>query len=136
MKPLTLSTLYFRLRSLFCILLLLNLHCLVGGCTNSVESPPLPSSTIRIPLTPAHPLVQALAGTGLTDATEAVIDVQTRTFRVIFENESHVLEGRYAISDGSQTITELSYGRFGRSVRITFDLSKRVAAIATTRLRR
>ncbi|MCG8404496.1 MAG: hypothetical protein MI923_04775 [Phycisphaerales bacterium] len=121
---------YHQFTAILSVLLILNLHVWLGGCGNPAGIA-APVNTRGV-LSPDHPLVRALENSALVGATGFEIDSVKSTFQVIFVDETHRLNGKYAQGHGGDyTITELAIGRQGDSVTLTFDLGKRVTSIRT-----
>ncbi len=121
----------FKSKAVLCVLLVLNLHAWIAGCTGPAEITAPLSGIVRIELSPDHALTKALNNSVLIGAEAFEIDPVRKSFRVIFAEANREVTGTYAVMDGAFTITEFTFGRFGRSVTMGLDLSKRVRTIVT-----
>ncbi len=114
--------------------LILNLHVWQGGCGGWVDAPPLEVAgecAACIELPPNHPLVRALSESVFVGARAIEVNPATRSFRVLFDDATLQLQGKYADGPGSLFLSELTFGRFGRAIVLNFDASKRVTSLAT-----
>jgi hypothetical protein len=82
--------LYFRLRAILCILLVLQLNFL-PGCTTS--SPSIPDEWITVALTPDHPLAIALERTIFAGASEIEVNPALMAFRLQSPDGSRFMSG-------------------------------------------
>ena len=121
----------FKSKAVLCALLVLNLHAWIAGCTGPAEITAPLSGIVRIELSPDHALTKALNNSVLIGAEAFEIDPVRKSFRVIFAEANREVTGTYAVMNGAFTLTEFSFGRFGRSVTMSLDLSKRVRTIVT-----
>lgn len=112
-------------------LLVLNLHVWIAGCTGPAGIAAPLAGILRIELSPDHALNKALNNSVLIGAEAFEIDPVRKSFRVIFAEENRNVTGTYAVINGAFTITQFTFGRFGRSVTMSLDLSKRVRTIVT-----
>lgn len=121
----------FKAKAVLCVLLLLNLHVWIAGCTGPANVTAPLTGILHFQLAADHALTKALNNSALIGAEAFEVDPVLKTFRVIFAEANREVSGTYAVIDGAFTITEFTFGRFGRSVTMGLDLSKRVRTIVT-----
>lgn len=118
-------------KAVLCVLLVLNLHAWIAGCTGPAEITAPLTGILRVDLSADHALTKALNNSVLIGAEAFEIDPVRKTFRIIFAETNREVTGTYAVTNGAFTITQFTFGRFGRSVTMSLDLSKRVQTIVT-----
>ena len=121
----------FKTKAVLCVLLVLNLHAWIAGCTGPAGIAAPLTGILRIELSADHALTKALNNSVLIGAEAFEIDPVRKSFRIIFAEENREVTGTYAVIDGAFTITKFTFGRLGRSVTMSLDLSKRVRTIVT-----
>jgi len=103
----------------------------MAGCTGPADVVAPLTGIMRIDLSPDHALTKALNKSVLVGAEAFELDPVRRSFRVVFADAGREVTGTYAVVDGAFTITQFTFGRLGRSVTMSLDLSKRVRTIVT-----
>lgn len=120
----------FRFTALLCVFLIGNLNYWNGGCGQSDVRPEAPEGNIHMPLSADHPVAATLADSAFSGATGVDIDPRAGTFRVIFDDDTLRLSGRYVIVAGQNAVTELNFARGGQSGTFLLDPnSKQITSI-------
>lgn len=119
----------FKIQSVACALLVLNLHW-IAGCGQATFAPPT-AGAFQIQLTDSHPLSQALRGSAFQGATMMEIFPQGQAFRLVFPDRERQVSGAFAYQDGEFVITQFTFKQGVHSATITFDEGRRVATITT-----
>ncbi|MEE8170683.1 MAG: thrombospondin type 3 repeat-containing protein, partial [Phycisphaerae bacterium] len=118
-------------KTVLCVLLIFNL-CYWNGCGQFQLLPETPAGEVQVPLTPDHPLVQALAGSAFGSPTGLFADPAEGTFRLVFADETLQITGRYVNLGPENAITELTIARNGLSGTFLLDAhTKQITTIKT-----
>lgn len=125
------NRLVFRAKAVLCLVLLMTATFHLSGCATAPGGL-LPADQLRIPLTNNDALSEALAGSPFAGASALDIFPVRQEFSLVMPDDSKVLSGKYAFSDGQFTITEVFAQNAGRSGTLTMDVTKQVNRIATS----
>lgn len=121
----------FKMKSVFCALLMFYAPLVLTGCGNGLFGAGGPLSQLQIPLSPDDPLTQALAGTSFQGAVAIDILPGSQQFRLIFRDDDRQVSGQYAIENGAFTITEFTFKNTDGSATVRMDGQRRVQSITS-----
>ncbi len=119
-----------QLKAVLCLALVMNLMLWTGGC--DVMNLSALAGTIRIDLTPDHPLAELLQGSNFENATAIEINQATQEFRLIFPDDAQEFRGTFANSPRGPEVTQLTLTDSGQSVSLEMDASRSVTSITTS----
>lgn len=121
-------------KAILCVFLIGNLNYWMGGCGQSALTPEntFPDGAVRIPLTPEHPIRQALAGSQFDGAVALLVNHQTGSFELIFPDVDKQVSGKFVGDGPIMNITEFTFSRIGHGVTLRLDPNTRQVTLLTT----
>ncbi len=118
------------LKSLLCVVLIINLHVVSGGCGPAGAI--MVDGRLRILLTPDHPLTQTLAGSVFEGASALEVDPITSDFHLVFPDASRNVSGAFSLNKNVFAFSRLHLEANGQTADLTLDDEKHVTSIETS----
>lgn len=119
-----------KLRALLGVALIVNLSFWTVGCGQMAVE--LPDGSMRIALTPGHPLTAHLVGTAFEGATAVEIKAGSQEFRFIFADEGRELSGSFTEVNGRPEVASLTMTRGPQSATMQVDPATKCITSITT----
>jgi hypothetical protein len=124
--PRTTATVLFKAKSCLCIAVMLVVPAWTTSCGPASTST---SGETLIPLTPDHPLSQALKGSIFEGATALAVSPDAGSFRVVHPNKALTLKGRHTFDGATAAVSEFVIGREANLTTFAIDAHKRITTI-------
>ncbi len=119
----------FKLKAVFCLLLMLNLCLWSLGCGSAATALFVGDKTIS--LTADHPLTEALSGSDFAGASAIELSTATNQFRVIYPDDNRNISGSFATVNGETAVTNLTITNGQKSVALLINNAKEITRIAS-----
>ena len=126
--------LFSKAKPVLCVLLILNLNYWTG-CGEALLTPEntTPGDVERIPLTPDHPVNQALEGSQFAGAVAIDVDRASGQFSLVYaDGGTKQASGRYVGRGPAMSITEFSFSRDGQGATLHLDPNTKQVTLLTT----
>lgn len=123
--------LVFKLKALLCVALVMNLGLWTFGCGQTAME--MPDGSIRLALTPGHPLAVHLQGSAFEGATALEIRPGGQEFRFIFPDDARSISGQFTEVNGRYEVSSLTMVRGTESATLELDpASKCITRMSTS----
>lgn len=122
--------LLYRLKALLCAALILNINYWAGCGAKVFDS----SRTIRIELSPDHPLTLELNNTAFGGAIALEVDPVANQFRLIYPETDRIIQGGFGDSSDGLALTNLATARRGKNTSMEINpKTKQVTRVISAR---
>ncbi|HKQ48863.1 MAG TPA: hypothetical protein VJZ71_12405 [Phycisphaerae bacterium] len=119
-----------RAKAILCLTLVVAMHVVVG-CGGAPSL--FPESGNLIPLTPDHPMAQALAGTPFSSATAVEVNAATNQFRLVFpDGAQQQISGTFSFDGGKAYVSRLTVAEGAMSATVSFAANQQITSINTS----
>ena len=117
-------------KTVLCLVLIAAMHVVVG-CGGAPSL--FPASGNLVPLTPDHPMAQALAGTPFSSATAVEVNAATNQFRLVFPDGSQQqISGTFAFDGGKAYVSRITVAEGAMSATLSFAANQQITNISTS----